>query len=104
MPKRKRDKQLETAVEIAAHLDFTEISDAKTFYKKVCQYYAHSCGKAKHRTQQRDEEWWRTQEKIGFKLPYHSTPAAKRRVELASGSVTPIAERSQRRSKYGRYT
>ena len=103
MSKRKRDKQLEITAEIAAHLDFTEISDGKTFYKKVCQHYAQSCGKSKHKAMQRDEEWWRTQEKNGFKLPYFSTPAAERRARAASGSVTPIAERPQR-SRYGRYS
>ena len=63
MPKRKRDETKKTAVEIAAHLDFTKISDGKTFYKEVCRYFAESCGKSRLRTQNRDEDWWRNQRK-----------------------------------------
>ena len=77
MPKRKRDKQLETAVEIAAHLDFTEVTDGKTFYKKVCQHYAESCGKSKHKAMQRDEDWWRNQGKSGL-YPYTNSCCQRR--------------------------
>ena len=100
MPKRKRDETKKTAVEIAAHLDFTKISDGKTFYKEVCRYFAESCGKSRLRTQNRDEDWWRNG-KNRVEHPYNSTPAAKK---VRSTERKWLRLRNVQRGEDGRHT
>lgn len=96
---RKRDNELEIITDIAVHVNFTEVTDGKTFFKEVCAYYAERCGKSKHKAHNRDELWWR--DRKGLKIPYNSTPAAKRRrAEEESESVTPIAQPRNTRSRY----
>ncbi len=95
---RKRDKELEIITDIAVHVNFTKVTDGKTFFKEACGYYAERCGKSKHKAQNRDEPWWWGKE---LKIPFNSTPAAKRRrAEEESESVTPIAQPRNTRSRY----
>lgn len=83
------------------HIDFTNISNGKDFYKKVCKEKKIHCGKSAGKVDNRREAFWTRAMNTGLVHSYNSTPAALKRAREIEDGTTPVAE--PRRSNRGRW-